>query len=256
MRALPVLVAVLTGCGGASKTHSNAAAPAAAPIAPARIAESPATTPTAEPAQPEPTKPEQVAIAEDPDAGGEVAEDPDAGGEVSGGLGVGGGPAGGGGAGGGGVGTRGGIGTVGTVGRGSGTSDGFGGGGGRGGAGAPTGGIGTGYPGRRQITPTLQWGMPTVNGELDRDVVRRVVRRHGNELRYCYEQELALNPRLRGLLVIKLVIDAEGKVTSASASGVGRALEACVATRARSWLFPKPKKGVVSVAHPVTFSPP
>ena len=243
-RVPAVMVVALAACGGAAKTRSNAAGPAAVPIAPQPVAESPVTTPPAEPAQPEAAKREQVAIAEDPDAGGEIAEDPDAGGEATGGLGVRGS-----GAGGGGVGTGGGIGTVGRLGGGSGTGQGYG-------AGAPSGGIGTGYPGRRQSAPTIQWGMPTVKGQLDRDIVRRVFRRHGNELRYCYEKQLQVNPSLRGLLVIKLVIDAEGKVTAASASGVHEDVEACAATRARTWVFPKPKSGVVSVTHPVTFSSP
>jgi hypothetical protein len=104
--------------------------------------------------------------------------------------------------------------------------------------------------------PTMQWGMPTVKGELDANIVRRVLRRNANQLRYCYEKQLQVNPTLRGLLVIKLVIDAEGKVTSASASGLHKDVEACAATRARTWLFPKPKSGVVSATQPVTFSTP
>ncbi|MBL9020237.1 MAG: energy transducer TonB [Myxococcales bacterium] len=248
-RSVAVVVMALAACGGTSKSHSNAAAPAAVPIAPAPVGQSPATTPPVEPAQPEPAKPEQVAIAEDPDAGGEIA-DPDAGGEAEGtmgGLGVRGTGAGGGGTGSGTIG----IGTAGRLGAGGGTGQGYG-----AGAGKPGGVVGTGSPGRRPPPPPMQWGMPTVKGELDRDIVRRVFRRHSNELRYCYEKQLALAPKLRGLLVIKLVIDAEGKVTSASASGVHKEVEACAAARARTWLFPKPKSGVVSVTHPVTFSPP
>ena len=222
---------VLSACGGASKTHSSAAAPAAMPIAPQPVAQSPATSPPATPDQPKPTEPEKVAIAEDPDAGGEIADDPDAGGEATGSSsGMGGLGTRGSGAGGGGIGT----------GAGMGTGQGYG-------AGAP------GLRSREPAQPSLRWGMPTVKGELDKDIVRRVFRRHQNELRYCYEMQLTRNPKLQGLLVVKLVIDADGKVTSASSSGVHKDVEACVTNRAKTWLFPKPAKGIVTVSHPITF---
>lgn len=235
-RFLVVMAMGLSACGGAAKSRSNAVAPAAVPIAPAPVAQDPTTSPPPTPDQPKPAEPEKVAIAEDPDAGGEIAEDPDAGGEVTegkmgkkdgavGGIGMRGS-----GAGGGGIGTGGGMGT---------------------GSGA-----GLGYGGMRSPQPpqpSLRWGNPTVKGALDPTIIKRVFRRNQNQLRYCWEVQLQKNPKLQGLIVLKLVIDADGKVSSASASGVHKEIEACAATRAKTWMFPKPQQGTVSVTQPVTF---
>ncbi len=228
MRARSLVVAmVLSACGGAAKPHSNAASATAMPIQPAPVAQSPTTSPPPEPTTPEPAKSDQVAIAEDPDAGGEIAEDPDAGGEVT-------------------EGKMGGIGM-----RGSGA-----GGGGMGtgtGAGAGYGGLGA--RNREPVAPSIRWGNPTVKGALDPTIVKRIFRRNQNQLRYCYEQQLVKKPKLSGLVVMKLTIDAEGKVSAASAAGVNKELEGCVSTRARTWMFPKPQEGTVYVTQPITFVP-
>lgn len=236
-----VVVTVLAACGGAAKPHSNAAAPAAAPILPAPVAQSPTTSPPPAPDQPKPAEPDKVAIAEDPDAGGEVT-DPDDGGEVAEGrMGGKGNGMRGSGAGGAGVGTTGGIGTGGYgAGAGGGTGQGYG---------------GLGARNREPAGPSLRWGLPTVKGGLDPAIIRRVLRRNQNQLRYCYEQQLAKKPTLSGLLVLKVTIDADGKVATASSAGVNKELEACVTTRAKTWLFPKPQDGTVSVTQPITFVP-
>ena len=217
-----MVVMALASCGGAAKTHGNGATPTAMPIAPAPVAQNPATTPPAEPAKPAPAEPEKVAIAEDPDAGGQVT-DPDDGGEATG--------------------SSSGMGGLGT--RGSGAGGG--------------GGIGAGYGGmrsREQTVPTVRWGTPTVKGALDPMIVKRIFRGHQNELRFCYEAQLQKNPNLQGLVVLKIVIDAGGKVTTATSSGVSKEIEACVTNRVRTWEFPKPQKGIVIVSQPITFAVP
>jgi TonB family protein len=119
-------------------------------------------------------------------------------------------------------------------------------------------GSGAGFGGRGRRVPTVRQGRVTVQGSLDRDIIRRIVRAHINEIRYCYNQELTRNPNLEGVVTIDFVIDATGRVTSSSAAegGIGnRNLESCVANRVRRWKFPKPPGGgTISVRYPFTFS--
>ena len=229
MRVLAVVV-MLAACGGANKSASTAGPVAPAPPIPH---EPPATDAGPAPATADPAKPDQVAIAEDPDAGGEIAEDPDAGGEVAGqsGLGVRGT-----GMGGGGIGT----GTIG-VGTGSGIGQGY--------------GAGAGRPGPKTGDAQIRFGTVTVKGKLDTDIVRRVIRRFASQIRYCYAQVLAQDPNASGLLTIRFVIGRDGAVTKADATGVHPQIGACVSNRAMTWAFPKPASGVVVVSQPVNMSP-
>ena len=70
-----------------------------------------------------------------------------------------------------------GLGNLGTIGKGGG--GGYGSGYGRG-----MGGIGT----RRAGTPDVIPGTAQVRGSLDKEIIRRIIRRHINEVKYCYEQ--------------------------------------------------------------------
>jgi TonB family protein len=95
-----------------------------------------------------------------------------------------------------------------------------------------------------------------VEGSLDRELIRRIIRQHANQVRYCYEKQLQLDPSLQGKIVVGFVIGAEGNVTSAtieqstlSSPAVGQ----CVVERVKTWIFPMPKGGIVKVAYPFTF---
>lgn len=99
----------------------------------------------------------------------------------------------------------------------------------------------------------------TVQGGLDREVIRRVILSHRVQIRYCYEKQLASAPDLAGKVLIEFVIGADGKVNSARVAEesiadpeVGR----CIASKVRTWTFPKPKGGgVVVVTYPFLFKP-
>lgn len=181
-------------------------------------------------------------IQEDPCAGGEAKEqvavaDPCDGGETEGGLGLRGT-----GVGGGGTGEGIGLGTVGTIGSGQGTGSGY--------------GAGKGGLSSRSAVPQVTLGKHQVTGKLPADVVRRVVRAHVNQLRYCYEKLLVARPDIAGALTLELVITPTGDVTAATANGVTPDLETCVTQRAMTWKFPKPKSGIVKVTYPMTFALP
>jgi pSer/pThr/pTyr-binding forkhead associated (FHA) protein len=157
----------------------------------------------------------------------------------TGGMGLRGGGPGGGGIG---VGTLG-TGRIGTRGKGSGDA---GYGSGEGGLGAKT---------DRDVTMTQ--GTPVILGSLDPEIIRRIVREHASQIRYCYESELTRTPGLFGKIVMKWVINGEGRVMQAQVADTqmkNASVENCLATKIKTWVFPKPKGGgMVIVNYPFVF---
>lgn len=100
-----------------------------------------------------------------------------------------------------------------------------------------------------------------VEGNLDSDIVRRIVRPHVREVRSCYAAGLEKDPELGGRVEIAFVIDGTGKVTSSKvhASDLGDKKDAvaeCIAEAANDWKFPKPRAGgEVSVVYPFILTP-
>jgi MYXO-CTERM domain-containing protein len=107
--------------------------------------------------------------------------------------------------------------------------------------------------------PSIAMNTPTVGAGLQRDIVRRIVRAHINELRHCYNLGLAKNPTLAGTLDLDFTIDTAGKVSvvsvDAEATTLGDpAVGACAAKAVRRWSFPKSSAPVV-VSYPFALSP-
>jgi TonB family protein len=100
-------------------------------------------------------------------------------------------------------------------------------------------------------------GKTTVVGGLDKDVIMKVIKRHQNEIKFCYEQELQKNPTLGGKVAAAWTIDPAGSVSEAnvSESSIGNAnVEGCILQRIRRWRFPEPAGGgVVNVTFPWIF---
>ena len=150
--------------------------------------------------------------------------------------------------GGGGISERGiGLANVGTAGRG---------GGGRGGSGY---GKGAGDLGeRRARVPRIVPGKPVVQGSLDKEIIRRVVRQHRREIKYCYESELQKNKELKGRVVVRFTISATGSVVSAvvkESNLKNASVENCMTGKIRRWVFPEPKGGgIVIVNYPFNLS--
>ncbi|MBI3185605.1 MAG: TonB family protein [Myxococcales bacterium] len=93
---------------------------------------------------------------------------------------------------------------------------------------------------------------------VSKDLIRQVIRRNVNQIRYCYERELVRTPHLAGKVAVRFVIGGGGVVTRsevAHSSVDNPALEQCVAGRVRTWLFPRPRGGVVVVTYPFLFKP-
>jgi hypothetical protein len=104
----------------------------------------------------------------------------------------------------------------------------------------------TGFGPRVKRVPEPRLGVAQVQGGLDKDLIRRVVRAHINEIRYCYNQGLARDPNLKGRVAVQFQIGATGKVPTAvvSESDVKDSnVGSCIASAVRRWQFPKPAGG-------------
>lgn len=136
-----------------------------------------------------------------------------------------------------------GLGTLGTIGKG-------GGGGSGSGYGRGAGRLG----GRRARAPVVVAGRAQVRGALDKEIIRRIIRRHINEVKYCYQKELMGNAKLSGRVMVQFMITGTGQVGTSkvqSSTVNNRKVEMCIAQAVRRWLFPKPKGGgIVIVSYP------
>ncbi len=140
-----------------------------------------------------------------------------------------------------------GLGNFGTIGKG-------GGGGSGSGYGRGAGGLG----GRRARAPDVIPGQANVRGSLDKEIIRRIIRRHINEVKYCYETELTKKANLAGRVSVQFTIAATGQVIASvlQSSTMGNLrVENCVVQAVRRWEFPKPLGGgIVIVSYPFNFT--
>jgi TonB family protein len=142
-----------------------------------------------------------------------------------------------------------GLGNVGLIGKGGG-----------GGSGSGYGrGAGAGFGGRGKRVPQVRQAKATVKGALDKDIIRRIVRAHINEVRYCYNQGLVRDPNLKGRVEVQFTIGPTGKVPVSvvqQSSIKDTNVANCVAKAVRRWTFPKPQGGGnVVVTYPFLLSP-
>lgn len=138
-----------------------------------------------------------------------------------------------------------GTGRYGTIGHGSGTGSGYGVGSGRG-----------GMRGRRAATPQVRIGNATASGDLDKNIIRRYIRRKLPRIKYCYEKQLLVKPKLSGTVNTQFQISPQGTVLNSTAKGVADDVSSCVAGVIKTIRFPKPRGGgLVQVRYPFTFRP-
>ena len=138
-----------------------------------------------------------------------------------------------------------GTGRYGTIGHGSGTGSGYGVGSGRSGMGNRIGKV-----------PDVRIGSADATGSLDKNIIRRYIRRKLPAIRYCYEKQLLVKPKLAGTVKASFVISEAGNVVVSSADGMDDDVSSCIATAIKTMEFPKPKGGgIVKVNYPFTFRP-
>ena len=89
---------------------------------------------------------------------------------------------------------------------------------------------------------------------LPRDVIRRIVRQHQNEVRYCYERRLMTRQGLDGRVVVAFTISPSGMVSEShiQASTLSDAeTERCIVDKVRTWTFPSPENhALTQVTYP------
>lgn len=134
--------------------------------------------------------------------------------------------------------------------------------GGGGGSGSGYGrGSGAGFGGRGKRIPKVRQAKAVVTGSLDKNIIRRIVRSHINEVRACYNDGLSNDPSLKGRVAVSFVINPDGTVKASvvqsstlpeSAKGVNE----CIAKAVKKWKFPSVDgDGVVTVTYPFVLSP-
>jgi hypothetical protein len=114
----------------------------------------------------------------------------------------------------------------------------------------------TSYANRSGGIPRVSIGQPNAQGDLDKAIIRRYMKRNIMKITYCYEKELLSSPDLAGTVIVQFFISPDGKVATSSASGLSPRVSACVAGVIKSIEFPKPKGGGgVQVNYPFTMRP-
>jgi tetratricopeptide (TPR) repeat protein len=100
-------------------------------------------------------------------------------------------------------------------------------------------------------------GNTHVIGGLTADEVGRIVRRHWNEIKDCYERDLPANPALTGRVIVYFQIGPSGDVIQAIIADTelhNPDVERCMLRNVRWWRFPNPRgHGVVNVRYPFVF---
>jgi hypothetical protein len=90
---------------------------------------------------------------------------------------------------------------------------------------------------------------------LDKDAVRRVIKRAMPGIKFCYEQGLQQNNDLGGKVRVKFVVAPNGSVADSRAvEGIDAKVDSCVASKIAQLSFPMPANGsVVEITYPFMF---
>lgn len=105
------------------------------------------------------------------------------------------------------------------------------------------------------VPPVVSIGCSFGGGVGSRSI-RRVVKQHHPQLRYCYMRVAQWNPRIGGTAILRFVIGEDGRVRSSSVGGdLGDAgIERCLADEVARWDFGAvPGGGDTQVTYPLTF---
>ncbi len=135
--------------------------------------------------------------------------------------------------------------------------------------GSPTGsrdGVQTFSSGAEGLTGTKTFytaGIPSetvIVGSMDPDIIRKILRDHIPQFRFCYQKELDKNnSRTQGVVKMVFTIGASGSVSRAGVQGASRLpspVKRCVVNVLRGIQFPKPLGGgTVEVKQPINFYP-
>lgn len=97
---------------------------------------------------------------------------------------------------------------------------------------------------------TFGCACPSGLGSLDKEVIRRVIRSHLKEIKFCYEQQLIHDASLQGRVEVQLTITPSGRVESGvikSSTVNDSGVETCITNAVRRWEFPASTHAGISV---------
>ncbi len=83
-------------------------------------------------------------------------------------------------------------------------------------------------------------------GGLSNEDIWAVIRRNQGQIRFCYEQGLQSDPKLKGVVRTNFTINSNGQVAKISIAGTtlnSKIVEDCISLRIKSWKFPLPQGG-------------
>jgi outer membrane biosynthesis protein TonB len=89
-------------------------------------------------------------------------------------------------------------------------------------------------------------------------VIQRTVRTNFGKFRPCYEKGLARNADLTGRVMVRFMIDRDGKVSNVADGGSDlpdSEVVECVMRAFHSLEFPQPEDGIVTVVYPIMLAP-
>ena len=72
--------------------------------------------------------------------------------------------------------------------------------------------------GRTAAVPTVSIGQPNAQGDLDKAIIRRYIKRNIQKIQYCYEKQLLAKPGLAGTVSTQFFITPNGTVASSTGS--------------------------------------
>ncbi|MGV3620874.1 MAG: AgmX/PglI C-terminal domain-containing protein [Archangium sp.] len=92
---------------------------------------------------------------------------------------------------------------------------------------------------------------------MDKELIRKVINSHRDQIRYCYEQALLSSPSLNGKVAVQFLVGGTGAVPTARVAqntAGNQSLSDCLVSRVRTWNFPVGKGGAgYSVTYPFVF---
>ena len=95
-----------------------------------------------------------------------------------------------------------------------------------------------------------------IEGGMSREMVKRVIDQHLEEITYCYETALMSNPSILGRIVFEwkiLMSGRVGEIRIVASSVNSHQIHDCIKTAIKSWQFPKPVGAEVVVSYPFVF---
>ena len=116
-----------------------------------------------------------------------------------------------------------------------------------------------GTTGKKQVQAMVTAKMSRnvkIEGGMSREMVKRVIDQHLEEITFCYETALMTNPNILGRMVFEWKILMNGRVGEiriVASSVNSHEIHSCIKSAIKSWRFPKPVGAEVVVSYPFVF---